>query len=39
MIQREVKREYLISKYASKRTVLKKELKTDASFKEKNPNL
>ena len=35
MIQREVKREYLISKYASKRTVLKKELKTDASFKEK----
>merc|ERR1711975_161452 len=35
MIQREVKREYLIKKYAIKRTNLKKELKLNTSYKEK----
>jgi small subunit ribosomal protein S14 len=35
MIQREVKREYLIKKYAIKRTNLKNELKLNTSYKEK----
>ena len=35
MIQREVKREYLISKYANKRELLKNRLKSNVSFKEK----
>ena len=34
MIQREIKREYLISKYANKRNTLKKNLKTTGSFQE-----
>ena len=35
MIQREVKRERLISKYAEKRELLTKELKTKTSYEEK----
>jgi len=35
MIQREIKREYLITKYQNKRQVLRKQLKTDLTFKEK----
>jgi small subunit ribosomal protein S14 len=35
MIQREVKREYLITKYTRKREILKQELASNALYKEK----
>jgi len=35
MIQRELKREYLIKKYQNKRQILKNQLKVDLAFKEK----
>jgi len=35
MIQREIKREYLIAKYSSKREILKNDLKIKVPYKEK----